>query len=104
MQVKNQIPPAIIEAAAAMLKPFVHDLSPTRLIAALQGYDSEAKDQEIINARPKQPYTIKEVCDLLRISKPTVYRLMERGDITFIKVGSSTRIPAEDLDRLLNVK
>ena len=45
MKVKNQIPQSIITAAVAMLSQFVPDISPTRLIAALQEYNSEGKEQ-----------------------------------------------------------
>lgn len=104
MKVKDQIPQSIITAAVAMLSPFIPELSPTRLISALQGYDSEGKEQDSINARPRQPYTVAQACDLLQISKPTAYRLKKAGKLKFIKVGSLTRIPAENIDRLLNAE
>jgi excisionase family DNA binding protein len=104
MKVKNQISQAIITAAVAMLSPYVPDLTPTKLIGALQTYDSEGREQDAANARPRQPYTVAEVCNLFRISKPTVYRLAEKGDLTLLKIGSSTRIPAEEVDALLNTQ
>jgi excisionase family DNA binding protein len=104
MKIKNQINQSIITAAVAMLSPFIPDLSPTRLIAALQTYDSEGKEQDILNARPRQPYTVAEVCKLFRISKPTVYSLAEKGDLTLLKIGRSTRIPADEVDALLNTR
>lgn len=104
MKIKDKINPSIITAAVAMLSPFMPELSPTRLIAALQAYDSERKEQDAVNARPRQPYTVAEVCKLFRISKPTVYRMAERGELPLVKIGSSTRILAEDVDRLLNLE
>ena len=101
MKVKNSISPEIISAAVGILQVYVPELTPTRLIGALQDYNSDNKEQEIINARPRQPYTIQEVCKLLRISKPTVYRLAQKGKIKLLKIGSSTRICAEEVDRLL---
>ncbi len=102
MKVKNQISVAIISASVALLSPFVPNLTPTRLIAALEEYDIDGNKKSSDNERPKQPYTIAEVCQLLRISKPTVYRLREQGKISFLKIGRSTRILAEDVERLLN--
>ena len=104
MKIKNSIPEAIITASVAMLTPFIPDISPTRLIAALQTYDSEKKEQDVVNARPRQPYTIAEVCKLFRISKPTVYRMAERKELTLLKIGNSTRVSVESVDRLLNAE
>jgi excisionase family DNA binding protein len=33
-----------------------------------------------------------------------VYRLAEKGDLTLLKIGSSTRIPAEEVDALLHTQ
>ena len=104
MKINNKINSSIITAVVAMLSPFIPELSPTRLIAALQTYDSERKEQDAVNARPQQPYTVAEVCKLFRISKPTVYRMAERGELTLLKIGSSTRIPVDSVDRLLNAE
>ena len=101
MKVKNSISTAIISATVGLLNPFVPELTPTRLIAALQEYDVDDNKKSSANDRPKQPYTVKEVCQLFRISKPMLYKLKKRGQISFIKIGSSTRIHAEEIERLL---
>lgn len=36
--------------------------------------------------------TINEACKMLKISKPTLYKLGKIGKIKFIKIGKSTRI------------
>jgi len=102
MKVKDSINPAIVSAAVAMLQASIPELTPTRLIVALQSYDSENKEQADHNVRPRQPYTIKEVATLLQISKPTIYRMARRHEISLIKIGSSTRIAAEEVDKLLS--
>ena len=102
MKVKDQIPQSIITAAVAMLQTFIPELSPTRLIAALQAYDSEGKEQVEHNARPRQPFTITEACQLLSLSRPTIYRMNRRGEIKLLKIGNSTRISADEIDKLLN--
>lgn len=103
MKVKDQIPPSIITAAVAMLQAFVPELTPTRLIAALEAYDSEGNEQAEHNARPRQPFTLQEACQLLTISRPTIYRMKQRGEIKLLKIGNSTRISAEEVDRILGI-
>lgn len=51
----------------------------------------------------EQPlFTIKEVCQLLRISRPTVYELIKAGRIKRVYVGkASPRITRESLERYL---
>ena len=97
MKVKSQIPPAIITAAVAMLSPFVPELSPVRLLTALQDY-GEATEED---TRPAKPYTVAAVCELLEISKPTVYKLINQGKLKRIKLSTSTRITALSVERLL---
>ena len=102
MKVKNSITTAIISATVGLLNPFVPELTPTRLIAALQEYDDNKKSSE--NERPKQPYTVNEFCELFRISKPTLYRMQIRGELSILKIGSSTRVSADEVERLLSSK
>jgi excisionase family DNA binding protein len=101
MKVKDKIPESIITAAVAILQAFVPELTPTRLIAALQQYDSEKKEQNVVNARPRQSLTLKDACFILNLSRPTIYRMCKRGEIKLLKIGNSTRISAEEVDRLL---
>ena len=44
---------------------------------------------------------IDEVADRLAISRATTYRLIQRGTIPTIHIGSAVRIPAEALERWL---
>jgi excisionase family DNA binding protein len=37
----------------------------------------------------------------LAVSRSTLYRLIHRGDLTVIHMGSAARIPAESIDRWL---
>lgn len=101
MKVKDSLNTAIVSAAVAMLQSFIPELTPVRLIAALKQYDFEGYEQTEHNARPRQPYTLKEACQLLQISRPTIYRMAKRGELTLTKIGCSTRICAEEVDRLL---
>ena len=46
--------------------------------------------------------TVRQICDLLNISRCTFYRMMERGEIRTVKVGGSRRVPLWELERLLD--
>jgi len=46
-------------------------------------------------------YTPAEFATTLGVCRATVYNLMARGELRFVKLGRSTRIPAAELDRLL---
>lgn len=45
--------------------------------------------------------TIPEVCEQLRISRATLYKLVKRGGLTLVKVGGKSLIPEEAVYRLL---
>jgi excisionase family DNA binding protein len=48
-------------------------------------------------------FSIKEAAQYLDIGEPTLYRWMREGQITFRKVGDSTRFLQEDLDSAIKV-
>lgn len=48
-------------------------------------------------------YSIKEAAEYLDIGEPTLYRWMRDNQITFRKVGDSTRFWKEDLDAVMQV-
>ena len=43
--------------------------------------------------------TIRDFQNEFRVSRSTVYRLAERGEITFVHVGRAVRIRREEADR-----
>ena len=45
MHVSNRIPPAVLAAAAGMLQPFVPELSPQNLVAALKAHSGNGQAQ-----------------------------------------------------------
>lgn len=47
-------------------------------------------------------YSIPEVCKALQISRTTLHRLTERGEIYAYKVGNAVRYPAEAVTAYLN--
>lgn len=48
-----------------------------------------------------QPYTVAEVALILRVSKMTVYRLVNDGTLRAHRFGRSVRIDMKDLDDYL---
>ena len=40
----------------------------------------------------KRCYTVKEVQDMLEISRPSVYELLKRNEFRWIKIGTAYRI------------
>lgn len=47
--------------------------------------------------------TVPEVCQLLRVSKWTVYRMCERGQLTCTRIGTRVLIPRHVVCQLLHV-
>ena len=45
--------------------------------------------------------TVKECCEFLSISKPTLYALVNKGELTIYKVGRSSRLLESDIYRLI---
>jgi excisionase family DNA binding protein len=45
--------------------------------------------------------TVGEVARVLRVSNMTVYRLINSGQLTAVRVGKSYRLREEDVDRYL---
>lgn len=43
---------------------------------------------------------LKDVAAALKVTIPTLYNLAKRGQIHFVKIGSATRISAEEVQRL----
>lgn len=99
MKIRNKINQEVIVAATSLLANFIPELTPTKLIAALETFESEAQTTK---QRPESPYTITEACKLLQVSKPTIYKMFLDGTLTRIKVRNSTRIPASEIHSIIN--
>ena len=41
--------------------------------------------------------TVKEAANYLRLSRATIYNLMESGHMPYVKIGKSRRIPRQNL-------
>ena len=49
-----------------------------------------------------QLLTVGEVCDAMRVSNMTVYRLIKSGQLPAIRVGKNFRIRESDVDKYLS--
>lgn len=46
-------------------------------------------------------YTLKEVCEMLRISRRTIYNLLKDGKLKGVKVGREWRFSREQIEEFL---
>jgi excisionase family DNA binding protein len=46
-------------------------------------------------------FRISDVMEMLSVSRVTVYRMIQRGDLKSVKIGSATRITAESVYAVL---
>ena len=54
------------------------------------------------NSAGKRCYTVKEVQDILGISRPTAYELLKRKEFNWIKIGMQYRISKLSFDEWLD--
>jgi excisionase family DNA binding protein len=45
--------------------------------------------------------TIREACDRLKLSRASLYRLIQSGQLPTVRIGRSRRVVNEDLDRFI---
>lgn len=45
--------------------------------------------------------TVAEAAEILNVAKRTVYRLMDSGQIVYVRIGRARRIPVEEIDRFI---
>ena len=53
----------------------------------------------VVQAEPGDLLTVREVAALLRVSRATVYRLVQAGSVPVLRISNSIRIPATALPR-----
>ena len=55
-----------------------------------------------VNEAEKRCYTVKEVQDILGISRPTVYELLKKNEFRWIQIGTKSRISKKSFDGWLD--
>ena len=59
---------------------------------------------DVVDSQVSEWLTIKETCDLLKVSRRRVYRWMENGEVPYFMIaagGGPRRIRREDLEDIL---
>ena len=99
MQIRQRITPAILAAASGMLQPFVPELTPQGLLAALKNHEAGHPAA----ATAEKPLTRKEAAALLSVSLNSVNRYMNTGLLRRVKIGPRVvRIDPASVRELLN--
>ncbi|WP_334196467.1 helix-turn-helix domain-containing protein [Muricomes intestini] len=60
--------------------------------------------EEIMTTQEKRCYTVKDLQEILEISRPTVYELLKRHEFRWIQVGKNYRISKKSFDEWLDQK
>ena len=71
------------------------------LLKALKPTPDRGLEGDQILPDSKRLLKAKEVADILRISRSMAYRMMQRGEIPMIRVGSAVRVRGSDLEEFL---
>jgi excisionase family DNA binding protein len=50
---------------------------------------------------PQRPYTVKQVADLVGLSRNAVYQMIARNELPAFRFGGAIRLPKDKIDRLL---
>lgn len=83
-----------LSASTNAVQQFVGALIEKRKIQAWEGLEDRY-------VRMLQLYSAPQVCELLAISRATLYRLKSAGKIESIKIGSSTRFTESAIQRFI---
>ena len=55
-----------------------------------------------VNEAEKRCYTVKEIQDILGISRPTVYELLKKNEFRWIQIGTKYKISKKSFDGWLD--
>ena len=95
---KKVVPEATLDAAVAVLRPYVPELTATELVEALRNRNKPAPAASTI----RKPLTRKQVAEILGVSLATVNRMMRRGVLQSHKISlRAVRVDAASVEALL---
>jgi excisionase family DNA binding protein len=94
---KQKQNPEVLAAAVAMLRIADPELTPAALMDALE------YRQQAFKPAPAKMLTINQFCELVHLSRPTIFRMMRTGKLKTVMVGErSRRIPADVAETFLS--
>ena len=97
MKIQTKITPAVIQAAVALLSPYVPEISPQSLIGALRDYGTAAAPTI------ERPLTRREAAAVLGVSLPTINRLLNAGTLRRIHITrTAVKVDPASVRALLN--
>ena len=98
MQISKRIAPQVLTAATGMLQPFIPELSPESLVAALKNHETLKQDKFLA----EKPLTRQQAAALLSVSLPTLDRHIKSGILRASKIGPrAVRIDPASVRELL---
>ena len=103
MKIRSSISTETLNAATAVLSPYVLGLSAAELLKALESFNEEGEaSASKQNSRPQKPYTRKEAAEMLGVSIPSIDRYMADGRLTRVRYSArAIRISAESVHKLM---
>ena len=100
MELRNNVTPAVLNAATGLLQPYAPDLSPSALVKAIKAYKADgAADPN----RIEKPLTRQEVAALLGCSLQTVNSHLNAGRLRRMVPRAETGRAAAGVDTLRRV-
>lgn len=60
--------------------------------------------EQIMTTQEKRCYTVKDLQEILEISRPTVYELLKKNEFRWIQIGTKYRISKKSFDDWLDQK
>ena len=99
MRFIGNVSPEVLIIVKNALLPYIPELTPTKLVTALQQYDPDLTNAIGVN---DNYYTIQNAAKLIDCTLPTLYNWKRKGKIRFKKVGDKTYIPKEDIDKIIS--
>lgn len=61
-------------------------------------------NNSILDESGRAAYSADEIAKILGLSRATIVRLMQRGDLASVLIGGSRRVPASEIKRILAVR
>ena len=94
-----------LRASARILERALSDIEKAEKSRATQAAirsPASKSNAETPPSRPRRLVTVADASRILQVSRSTIYRLISDRDLPVVKIGRSTRIEEEALERLID--